>query len=48
MGGLKRDGTAEPVSRGQILKCEVAEGKKQVSCSADLGIHTRLIHTLLC
>ena len=28
MSGLKRDGTAEPVSRGQILKCEVAEGKK--------------------
>ena len=34
MSRLTRDGTAEPVSRDQILRCERGQGKKK-SCSAD-------------
>ena len=35
VGRLTRDGTAEPVSRYQILRHERGQGKKHVSCSAD-------------
>ena len=32
---LTRDGTAEPVSRDQILRRERGQGKKHSPCSAD-------------
>ena len=35
MSRLARDGTAEPVSRDQILRRERGLGKNHVSCSAD-------------
>ena len=35
MGRLTRDGTAEPVSRDQILRRERGQGNIHVSCSAD-------------
>ena len=35
MSGLSQDGTAEPVSRDQILRRERGQGKKRDSCSAD-------------
>ena len=37
MSELTRDGTTESVSGGQILRRELGEGKKQVSCSAGLA-----------
>ena len=39
MGGLTRDGTVEPVSRGQIPRREWGQGKYHFSCSADHGKH---------
>ena len=49
---LTRDGTAEPVSRDQILRRERGQGNIHFPCSAELttsriGNLTRLIHTLL-
>ena len=51
---MTRDGTAEPVSRDQILRRERGQGNVYVyfPCSADyeqdwIGNLTRLIHTLL-
>ena len=35
MGRLTRDGTAEPVSRDQILRCERGQGNIYFLCSAD-------------
>ena len=35
MSRLKRDGTAEPVSRGQIPRRGHRQGKKHFPCSAD-------------
>ena len=35
MNGLTRDGTAEPVSRGQILRRERGQGNIYFPCSAD-------------
>ena len=35
MSRLTRDGTAEPVSRDQILRRERGEGKKHFSCSVN-------------
>ena len=35
MGGMTRDGTAEPVSRDQILRRERGQGKTYFPCSAD-------------
>ena len=35
MSRLTRDGTAEPVSRDQILKLERGQGKINFPCSAD-------------
>ena len=35
MSRLTRDGTAEPVSRDQILRRERGQGKNHFSCSAD-------------
>ena len=35
MDRLARDGTAEPVSRDQILRRERGQGNIQFSCSAD-------------
>ena len=35
MSRLKRDGTAEPVSRDQILRRERGQGKFYFPCSAD-------------
>ena len=35
MGVLTRDGTAESVSRDQILRRERGQGKNHFSCSAD-------------
>ena len=35
MSRLVRDGTAEPVSRGQILRRERGQGKIYFPCSAD-------------
>ena len=50
MSRLTRDGTAEPVSRDQILRCERGQGNIHFPCSADhesrIGDLTRLIHTL--
>ena len=50
MSRLTRDGTAEPVSRDQIVRHERGQGNIHFSCSADhvqdSGNLTRLIHTL--
>ena len=47
MGSLTRDGTAEPVSRDQILRHERERGNVHFSCSADhVQDWHRLIHTL--
>ena len=35
MSSLMRDGTAEPVSRGQILRHERGQGNIHFSCSVD-------------
>ena len=35
MGRLTRDGTAEPVSRDQTLRCERGQGNMHFPCSAD-------------
>ena len=35
MGGLTRDGTAQPVSRDQILRRERGHGNTHFLCSAD-------------
>ena len=35
MSRLTRDGTAEPVSRGQILRRERGQGNTHFPCSAD-------------
>ena len=35
MSRLTRDGTAEPISRGQILRRERGQGNGYFSCSAD-------------
>ena len=35
MSGLARDGTAEPVSRDQVLRRERRQGEKYFSCLAD-------------
>ena len=35
MSGLARDGTAEPVSQDQILRCEQGQGIVHFPCSAD-------------
>ena len=35
MSRLTRDGTAEPVSRDQILRREQGQGKVHFTCSAD-------------
>ena len=35
MGRLTRDGTAEPVSRDQILRRERGQGNIDIPCSAD-------------
>ena len=35
MSRLTRDGTAEPVSRDQILRCERGQGNINFPCSAD-------------
>ena len=48
MSRLTRDGTAEPVSRDQILRREQGHGGIHFSCSADheesrIGNHARLI-----
>ena len=37
MSRLTRDGTAEPVSRDQILRRERGQGNIHFSCSADHG-----------
>ena len=44
-----QDGTAEPVSRDQILRHARGQGNIHFPCSADhiIGNLTRLIHTLL-
>ena len=50
MSRLTRDGTAEPVSRDQILRHVREQGDIHFPCSADtsrIGNLTRLIHTLL-
>ena len=49
MSRLTRDGTAEPVSRDQILRHERGQGNIHFSCSADHEQDwqlTQLIHTL--
>ena len=49
MSRLTRDGTAEPVSRDQILRHERGQGNIQFSCqltTCRTGNITRLIHTL--
>ena len=49
MGRLTRDGTAESVTRDQILRRERGQGNFYFPCSADheqIGNLTRLIHTL--
>ena len=50
MSGLTQDGTAEPVSRDQILRRDRGQGNIDLPCSADptgrIGNFTRLIHTL--
>ena len=50
MSGLTRDGTAEPVSREQILRHE--RGQRKIifpvqPVTSRIGNHNRLIHTLL-
>ena len=35
MSRLTRDGTAEPVSRDQIIRCERGQGNTHFPCSAD-------------
>ena len=35
MGGMTRDGTAEPVSRDHTLRRERGQGKKHFHCLAD-------------
>ena len=37
MSELTRDGTAEPVLRDQILRCERGQGNVHFPCSADHG-----------
>ena len=49
MSRLMRDGTAESVSRDQILRRKRGQGNVHFYCSADtsrIGNLTRLIHTL--
>ena len=49
MSKLTRDGTAETVSRDQILRRERGQGKVHFPCSATtcrMGNFTQLIHTL--
>ena len=49
MSRLTRDGTAEPVSRDQILRRERGQGKKHISvqlATSWIGNLTRLIHTV--
>ena len=50
MNGLTRDGTAEPVSRDQVLRRELGHGKNiflvELTTSR-IGNSTRLIDTLL-
>ena len=47
MSRLKRDGTAESVSRDQFLRGVRGQGNIHFLCSADHGQDCRLIHTLL-
>ena len=50
MSKLARDGTAEPVSRDQILRRERGQGEKHFPCSADHEQDcdlTRLIYVML-
>ena len=51
MNRLERDGTAEPVSRDQVLRHARDQGNVHFPCSADheqrIGNLTRSIHTLL-
>ena len=50
MSGLTRDGTAEPVSRDQIVRRERGHGRNHFIVhltTSRIGNHTRLIHTLL-
>ena len=51
MSRLTRDGTAETVSRGQIIRRERGQGKVTFPCSADNvqdgQPFTRMIHTLV-
>ena len=48
---LKRDGTAEPVSRGQILRRERGQGNNSFSpaqlTTSRIGNLAQLIHTIL-
>ena len=48
---MTQDGTAEPVSRGQILRRERGQGNVYFPCSAnheqDWQLYPVLIHTLL-
>ena len=37
MSGLAQDGTAEPISRGQILRRELGEGKNRFSAQLTLA-----------
>ena len=50
MSRLTRDGTAEPVSRDQILRRERGQGNINFPChqltTSRIGNLTRLIHTL--
>ena len=46
MSRLTRDGTAETVSRDQILRRERGQGKVHLPCSADHVQDGQLIHTL--
>ena len=46
MSRLTRDGTAEPVSRDQVVMRECEQGNIQLTTSR-VGNQTRLIHTLL-
>ena len=54
MSRLTRDGTAEPVSRDQILRRQRGQGNINFPCSADdacmrrIGNLTQLIHYNMC
>ena len=50
MSGLTRDGTAEPVPRDQILRCERGPGKKKIPVQLTtrrIGQPNRLMPNLL-